>query len=493
MLPVTKDEAYYFDWASKLAWGYFDHPPGVAVLGIASAWWPGSPWVARLGTVLAATLTLVVLSNLYRRCGLDRRQDRLIALVLAVATLPGLACGVLTTPDTILLLCWALMLNEVLAALQGEERRWLTAGLVTGIGLLGKYTMVLAGPVMLWAILATDWRQLLRPWPYLGGLVALAVFMPHLIWNAQHDWLSMRFQFGHGFSLNAGMSVANDFASALRAGAVHSDPDVERTLIERVWTVSGYLATQLALWGVLAVAVIVAVFRRGETGAIWPEARRLMVAAAVFPLAFFGLIASFSEVEPNWPAMYLLAAAPLLAPRVRRLWRWLVGAAMINVLVVTLYAVHGATGSLPLPASFERVLRETHGYDALAARVAELPGIGFADRYQLVAMLRFYQPGLEITQFPGITRPSEYVRGTLVPTPTLQALHDAGGFWLVTRKAPPEIEGFELTSERVLADCPKLGLVERMPADSMCEAPLHIWRLVDYGSLTSIESQPPGG
>ncbi|RMF79603.1 MAG: hypothetical protein D6744_09010, partial [Planctomycetota bacterium] len=36
--------------------------------------------------------------------------------------------------------------------------------------------------------------QLLRPGPWLALLVAVAVFSPVLIWNAQHDWVSFRFQ-----------------------------------------------------------------------------------------------------------------------------------------------------------------------------------------------------------------------------------------------------------------------------------------------------------
>ena len=31
IIPVTQDEAYYFAWAEKLAWGYYDHPPGIAL------------------------------------------------------------------------------------------------------------------------------------------------------------------------------------------------------------------------------------------------------------------------------------------------------------------------------------------------------------------------------------------------------------------------------------------------------------------------------
>ena len=70
VVPVTQDEAYYFDWARSLAWGYFDHPPGVALLGIGVRIAPGSVLAARLGGVLAGSLTLVVLAHLYLNSGL---------------------------------------------------------------------------------------------------------------------------------------------------------------------------------------------------------------------------------------------------------------------------------------------------------------------------------------------------------------------------------------------------------------------------------------
>ena len=63
LLPVTQDEAYYFDWSRRLAWGYFDHPPGVAFLQIGTRLAPSSALAGRVGTLIAATLTLVVLSS----------------------------------------------------------------------------------------------------------------------------------------------------------------------------------------------------------------------------------------------------------------------------------------------------------------------------------------------------------------------------------------------------------------------------------------------
>ncbi|MBK1719793.1 glycosyltransferase family 39 protein [Thiocystis violacea] len=477
LMPVTQDEAYYFDWARTLAWGYFDHPPGVALLGLGTRLEPGSVFMARIGGLLAGLLTLLILARFYSNCGLTAVRDQALALILAGATLPGLVGGVITTPDSALALAWALALHEGERALAVDRRRWITAGLAIGLGLLGKYTMVLIGPVLLWAILRSDWRALGTRWPYLGALAALLVFAPNILWNAQNDWLTMGFQFGHGFSTDVGALAAPE-ASAIE----HSGPSEPA---ERIASLLAYLGTQVGFWGLIALPILLAPWlgRGRQEAATKPEhplsapGRALLIAAAVFPLAFFALVALVSEVEANWPAMYLLAAAPLLALWLRRAWNWALGAALGNLLLVSLYAFHAATAALPLPDSQNRILRETHGFDELAEIAATLDAPVHADRYQLTAMLRFHRPELETSQWPGLSRPSEYLRGRIAPRLDPDSMD--GPFWLVTRfGAPPAIPGFEVGIQRTLFDCAGESLLE--VASAPCRRPLHAWHLYRY-------------
>ena len=71
-------------------------------------------------------------------------------------------------------------------------------GAAVGAALLSKYTALFFGPVILiWLLAVPELRRWLKsPWPYLGGLVALAIFSPVLIWNADHHWVSFAKQFG---------------------------------------------------------------------------------------------------------------------------------------------------------------------------------------------------------------------------------------------------------------------------------------------------------
>ncbi|MTW20677.1 glycosyltransferase [Allochromatium palmeri] len=481
LMPVTQDEAYYFDWARALAWGYFDHPPGVALLGLGVRLEPGSVFMARLGGLLAGLATLVVLERFYRHCGLTDIRDRTLALMLAGATLAGIASGVITTPDSVLALTWALALHEAERALAVDPRRWITAGIAIGLGLLGKYTMFLIGPVLLLAILGANWRSLLTRWPYLGAGVALLVFAPNLIWNAQNDWLTLGFQFGHGFATEIGGAVAPEAATIEQSGPETSG--------ERAASLLEYVGVQIALWGLIALPILLAPWLgRRETGAATPcsmsdsrltlPGRTLLLAASLFPLGFFALVALISDVEANWPAMYLLGAAPLAALWLRRVRRWAWMAALANLALATFYVIHAVTVALPLPDSHNRILRETHGFAELAEIAAGLDAPVYADRYQLTAMLRFYRPDLAATsQWPGLSRPSEYLRGRIAPRIDLQTVTTP--FWLLTRfGAPPQIPGFSLTTERRLFDCPGQPLSEGR--ESPCRRPLHRWSLYRY-------------
>ena len=78
----------------------------------------------------------------------------------------------------------------------GDARWWLAAGVFAGLALLSKFTVVMLVPAVLAFMLVPDWRRrwLRSPYPWLAALIAVVVFLPVLIWNAEHDWASFRFQ-----------------------------------------------------------------------------------------------------------------------------------------------------------------------------------------------------------------------------------------------------------------------------------------------------------
>src|SRR5947209_8002985 len=197
--PLTFDEAYYWMWSKHLAPGYYDHPPMVAL-------------VIRLGTMIAGDtelgvrlvsilLALPMSWALYRATAILFGGPRVAATatILLNVTLMAAVGTMIVTPDAPLLVASCFVLFALAKVLEtGWGAWWLAVGAAVGVALLSKYTALFFGPaIVIWLVSVPKLRGwLLSPWLYLGGLVALAIFAPVILWNADHQWVSFIKQIG---------------------------------------------------------------------------------------------------------------------------------------------------------------------------------------------------------------------------------------------------------------------------------------------------------
>ncbi|MCA9286183.1 MAG: glycosyltransferase family 39 protein [Phycisphaerales bacterium] len=195
-MPLFSQEAYYWMYAQHLDWGYFDHPPMVAwVIWLGTALFGDTEWGVRSAN-LAAMLSASVVLFLFARQWFSKRAALVSALSLQVLPIYFLT-GLVTTMDGALLLSWAACLAAFSVAVRtGRAWAWVVAGISMGAAMLSKYTGVFLG---VGGLLAVAWHpawraQFRRPWPYVAAAIAVACFAPVVVWNAQHDWASFRFQ-----------------------------------------------------------------------------------------------------------------------------------------------------------------------------------------------------------------------------------------------------------------------------------------------------------
>ncbi|MBK7971762.1 MAG: glycosyltransferase family 39 protein [Deltaproteobacteria bacterium] len=526
LVPVILDEAYYVAWSTRLARGYLDHPPMVAYLVAAARWVPSSPFAVRIGTLAAAVVSVAAMLSLARASGLTLARDRAVALVLRFGGLIGLGLGFLATPDAPLFAAWSVALAEAAWALRGDRRRWLSAGLAVGVGLWSKYTIVLIGPVFLWGMWRGDRRALATPWPYLGGLLALAVWSPQLHWNATHDWQTIQFQLGHGFRgghrvesqqtdllPHAEPPLAEGPEAQLTSSLVpadtgyHKKPWHKRSWRKPVGRIRDYVLGELALWGALLVPLATLAWRaarrtrRGHgapneppPGArLDPRVTPMLAAGTVLPLAFFGVASFFARAELHWPGPYLVSFAVLVAPLAASRARGFVVAALVNFAATSLVGIHALHPYLPIPRGQDRVLRETRGFDRLARHLAQLDQPIFGSTYQLVSMVRFHGPGIRIGQWPDTARPSELTLRDVQAPYTWAEVTRAGGFWLLSSHPRIAHVPGALADQLIeLQDCREDGaddplVIRRAGAPepdrrSAC-TPIHAWYLAHYGVL----------
>jgi 4-amino-4-deoxy-L-arabinose transferase-like glycosyltransferase len=191
-----RDELYYVAAGRHPALGYVDQPPVVPLLARALTAVAGEhlwPLRAVAGAVHAAVVVLAV--PIARELGGGRRAQVLAAV--AVAAMPlYLGAGSLFQTVVFDQLWWALALLLVVRLLNGADPRWWVAvGAVIGVGLETKWTMALLAAGLAAGLVAVPAgrRHLATPWLWAGGALALALWLPNLVWQALNDWPTLEF------------------------------------------------------------------------------------------------------------------------------------------------------------------------------------------------------------------------------------------------------------------------------------------------------------
>ncbi|UCE59163.1 MAG: glycosyltransferase family 39 protein [Phycisphaerales bacterium] len=189
------DEFYFIACGEYLDCGYVDHAPLIAVVAKLSRLLLGdSLFAIRFLPALAGAFTVVLAGRLTREMGGTRFAQCLAALVVIIAPVYLYAGNMLCIAAFEPLFWTSASYLVVLVLRYNRPRLWLAVGLVCGLGLLNKHSMLLWGFGLVVGLLLTSARrQLGSRWLWLGGLVALIVFAPNLAWQIQHDWPTLRF------------------------------------------------------------------------------------------------------------------------------------------------------------------------------------------------------------------------------------------------------------------------------------------------------------
>ena len=387
VIDLRTDEAYYWTWSKENVLSFLDHPPMIAwFIRFGTAIFGDTNFGVRFAGVLAMLVTQLLLADLVRRVTHEFRAVVLAVLMPEAALYYGLLMAKVS-PDVALIpfavaMLWALVrLNE-----SGDGRWWLAAGLFAGLALLSKFTAVMLVPAVLAFMLVPDWRWrwLNSPSPWLAALIAVVVFLPVLVWNAEHDWASFRFQ-------------------SVRAIATH-----ELSLR----TVGDFLGLQFGLVGFIMFPVVLSGvaltawrgYRRGDAVAV------LLSTCVIVPFGYFFWKSLTLRVGDTWPMFMwpagFAAAAINIAMLPREGWpAWMVRstAAWANAAVASgfVFVVLVFLYSVACPWNFfgkRDPIGAEAGYGQVAARAqAELQKTGATwiatTDYRTYAMMRWYFNG----------------------------------------------------------------------------------------------------
>src|SRR5208282_4201362 len=178
-----------------LAWGYVDQAPLIALVARLSRMLLGdSLFSLRFFPALASGATVRLGGAIARELGGQRFAQSLAALAVLAAPI-YLTFGNLLTMNAFEPLLWGwCALLAIRAIRTASPRLWLAFGVLAGIGLENKHSMLFFGSGIVLGLLLTEERSVFRSrWIWLGGFAAFLLFLPNLLWQAGHGWPTFEF------------------------------------------------------------------------------------------------------------------------------------------------------------------------------------------------------------------------------------------------------------------------------------------------------------
>lgn len=328
-------EAYYVASSRVLDWSWFDQPPiflwllhfWIGLLGDTTPWLVRLPFIAQFA--LTSALLFVFTAKLF-----SPKAGLWAVLFLNVSGVFTLSIASWPQPDGPLMLFWMATAVLLLPVIQGKPNAdrlglWLAAGVCLGLAMLSKYHAAFLPLGLLLFLLTTPGRArlLASPGPWLATGVALVIFTPVLIWNAQNEWASFLFQGG-------------------RAGGTGLHPEwlLRMILGQMLWILPW-------LW-LPMIWVLVKVMRRGPWAAHGFDPGAWFCAlTALGPILVFTVVSLWASLgfHFHWQAPGYLMLFPLLGaatagwlaaedkPKLRkRVKLWLAGSTIATVGAITL-------------------------------------------------------------------------------------------------------------------------------------------------------------
>ncbi|MDE3154211.1 MAG: glycosyltransferase family 39 protein [Acidobacteriota bacterium] len=203
-----RDELYYLACTRHLAWGYVDQPPlSIGLLWIVTHTLGTSLLAIRLLPALTDAAIVWLTGLMARRLG-GGTFAQLLAMLAALVAPDYLGITSVYTMNAFDILFWTLAAYLLIRIFADDEARlWPWLGLVLGLGLLNKISVLWLGFGLACGLLFTRQRRWLRtPGPWVAGLIAGLLFLPYVLWQIPNHWATLEFMHNATAQKMAGVS-----------------------------------------------------------------------------------------------------------------------------------------------------------------------------------------------------------------------------------------------------------------------------------------------
>ena len=298
---LFEDEAYYYVWSKDLAFGYFDHPPMVALwAAIGNLIAPGELGLRILSTLSFSGMLWLIWLMIDLK---GKWQHVLLFFTLIVSMAFWQVFGFIMTPDTPLLFFSALFLLSYKRFLHQENTlNILFLGFSMAAMLYSKYH----GVLLISFIVLSNWKLLKNPRFWMAAIIGVILFLPHLYWQYENGFPSFLYH----------LKERNKKPYA-----------VYKTLI--------HLVNMIAVVGITFPVIYKAFFKQKATGSFERSLKFI-----VYGFFVFFLISSFkSEPQAQWVILIIIPLILITYPYFiendkARLWLKILGGTQLVIILI---------------------------------------------------------------------------------------------------------------------------------------------------------------
>jgi len=350
---IGNDESYYWVYSQYLDWGYFDHPPMIAL-------------VIKVGTLLAGNsllgvrlivmiMQVVFLYVLYKLLEIeDTRENVVLFFLVSFSVVMLQAYGFIATPDSVLLFFTVLFLWSYRFYIKSNYS--VKAALLMALFMAGLMYSKYHGALVIIFVILSNLKLFKKSTFYYSIIIALILYIPHILWQVNHDFPSFKY---HLVDRSRGFEWSNMF---------------------------DYLVNQLPVFNPFTLGAGIYVLFINKKGDLFQRALKYLMGGF---LIFFALWTFKSRVEPHWtivasiPMVILILREAVENEKLKRYLYKVVAPSLILVLAARLFLMIDV-----LP-----VKTEWHGDKQRVSDLYAVAGdrpVVFTSGFQMPSKYRFY-------------------------------------------------------------------------------------------------------
>ncbi len=190
LTPLNNDESYYWMYSKYLSWGYFDHPPMIALMIRTGYFLFRNEMGVRIVVVISMVITLLIVWMLSDS---EKRKDpvKVLLIIGIISVLPIFNIyGFIATPDSPLLLFSAVFL---IIYRRFSEKEDLKTTFLLGLSMAALMYSKYHGLLLIIFVILSNLRLLKSPRFYFASFLGLILFLPHLYWQYSNGFPSLKY------------------------------------------------------------------------------------------------------------------------------------------------------------------------------------------------------------------------------------------------------------------------------------------------------------